>query len=285
MLPDRIAINRRFVLLFGRKPDWRNPKTFNDKLQWLKLYHRDPRLTQLVDKIAVRKYVEARVGPDLLNDLYGVWDNADAIDLSRLPDRFILKATHGSTWNILCQDKSKLDWDPIKLQLKEWLNSNYYFVCRERCYKHIRPRIVSERLLDDNSWDSPPDYRFFCFSGQPKIIQVDVTRCSSRQKKFYDLEWRQLPFTFGEKYPIYPGQIAPPENLEQLLLVARKLSEPFVFCRVDLYSVNGKAVFGELTFYPCGGFGKFVPESFNRVLGDYLQLPCRSRAARWRFLH
>jgi hypothetical protein len=270
-VPDRIIIERQFAAVFRRKPNLRHPRTLNEKLQWLKLYYRLPRLTQITDKYAVRQFVTDRVGPEILNELYGVWASADAIDPAALPHRFVLKATHGCGWNIICRDKRTLDWAWVQCQLSTWLNTDHYSYFREWAYKNILPRIICERLLRDENGQSPRDYKVYCFDGEPRLIQVDVDRFADHRRNYYNLDWEKLRLRSGD--PNYSGEISRPSNLDHMLSVARKLTSGLPFCRADLYSIGGRTIFGELTLYSGAGVVKWEPECYDYILGDYLRLP------------
>jgi TupA-like ATPgrasp len=272
-LPDRMIIEREFAAVFGHKPDLSQPRSLNEKLQWLKLYDHRPLLTQITDKYAVRQYVTERVGPEVLNQLCGVWTSADAIDQDALPSQFILKATHGCGWNWICRDKRTFDWSAVQRQLNTWLNASFYSSHREWAYKNIPPRIICECLLEDENRHSPHDYKFFCFDGEPRLIQVDVDRFGDHRRNYYDLDWAKLPLLSGN--PNYPGEISRPGNLDEMLFIVRRLTRGLPFCRADLYSIGNRIIFGELTLYSGAGLVKWEPESFDYLLGDYLRLPGR----------
>jgi hypothetical protein len=175
-VPDRIMLARRFKREFGRAPNLKNPRTFNEKLLWLMLYYRTPRATRLADKYEVRGYVAERVGPARLNELYGVWDRVSDIDFDTLPDAFVLKVNWGWGANVFCRRRSELDVPKTKEQLAAWMRRSHYWSAREWCYKNIEPRIVCERLLTDDRWGIPPDYKFFCFGGEPRFVKVHTDR-------------------------------------------------------------------------------------------------------------
>ena len=272
-VPDRIVLARRFERTFGRPLNLKDPQTFNEKLFWLMLYYRTPVVTRLADKYEVRSYVAERVEPGILNELYGVWDRVADIDFERLPDAFVLKVTWGSGMNIFCRKKSELSVHDTKEQLNSWMKRNYYWDYREWCYKKIKPRIICERLFADSIRGTPPDYKFFCFGGEPRFVQIDVDRFTQHGRDFFDLDWQPLPFTY-----VYPssGQTIPrPSNLDEIVAFARRLSRGFPFVRVDFYCVVGRTVFGEMTWYPEAGEGRFLPESYDRYWGEVLQLPAR----------
>jgi len=269
-LSDKAYSVVQYVYKQRRFPDLKNPRTFNEKIQWLKLNCRDPRLTSLVDKYEVRRYVESKVGAKHLIPLLGVYENPSEIEFHKLPARFVLKATHGSGWNILCRDQAQLDVPAARITMTKWQATNFYRVGREWAYLAVPPRILCEEMITDAHDNPPPDYKFFCFHGKPCFIQVDLDRFSGHRRNMYDSEWQLLPLEF--EYPSEPNQVPPPANLSEMLQIAARLSEDFPFVRVDLYSVLGKVYFGELTFYPEKGVGRFRPAAYDRVVGDCLDL-------------
>jgi len=272
-LPDRWVYAMQFKRKFGRRLNLAAPRTFNEKLHWLMLYYRRPEMTQIADKYAVRAFVASRVGASLLNDLYGVWDDplGMAAALRQLPDSFVLKVTSGSGQNIICPDKSRLDVQDAQRQLAAWMRRSEYWVSREWCYKDITPRIVCERYLTDDAGTSPPDYKFFCFDGEPRVVQVDTTRFTDHRRDLFDLRWNQLPFCL--EWPLSGRQIPRPRHFDEMISVARALSHGFPFVRVDLYSTARGPIFGEMTWYPGGGLLRFKPDHYDLELGHALRLP------------
>ena len=257
---------------FGRPLHLNPPVTFNEKIQWLKLYGSTEMCTSLVDKFAVREYVALRIGSQYLNELYGLFDHETDIDFDSLPQKFVLKATHGSGWNILCRDKSQFDVDDARKRLKKWLESNFYRVSRELNYKKIPPRIICERFLEDEN-KNLLDYKFFCFDGRVEVIQMDFDRYMDHTRNMYDRNWDLCPFIF-----IYPNnslKLKRPENLEKMIEIAETLAGEMPFVRVDLYNLSSKIYFGEMTFTPESGLGKFEPAEWDYKLGTYLPIPER----------
>lgn len=275
-LPDEEFIKKKFKKRFGREPELENPKGYNDKLQWLKLNWYDPLAVKCADKYGVREYVAEKIGAQYLNQLYGVYESVDEIDLEELPKSFVLKATHGCGFNIICKDKTVMKWRKEYRRMRRWLKTNYFWKSREWVYKDIKPRIVCERFLEDKGTGQLLDYKIFCFEGEPKIIQVDFDRFKNHRRNLYDLDWNLLDVEI--KYPRDNSVIIEkPDKLELLLDLSRKLSREFPHVRVDFYYVEGKIYFGELTFFHASGTGKFKPEEFDYVMGDWLKLPEKSK--------
>ena len=246
------------------------PLTFNEKIQWLKLYDRNPLYPVLADKYAVREYVRDCVGEKYLNDLLGVYTSAEDIPFASLPDEFVLKVTNGSGWNIICPDKQALSWNSSKDKLNKWLRSDYYRLGREWAYKNIEPKIICEKFLRDERGKIPKDFKFFCFNGVPRLIQVDSERFEHHTRAFYDPQWNKLPFEL--LYPSHQEDMQKPGRLEEMLSVAASISKEIPFCRVDLYSLP-RIVFGEITFYPGNGVETFKPEGFDAHWGEHIELP------------
>ena len=272
LIPDRQWVQIMYLFHFHKRLNLDNPTTFNEKLQWLKLYYHRPDHTKMVDKYEMKEYVAEKLGRDAVVPVLGVWNKADDIDFDSLPDKFVLKVTHDSGGVVICKDKTKLDIDATKKRLDQALENNYYIQYREWPYKNVQPRIIAEKLLEDVSGDQIKDYKIFCFSGQPYCIQVDFDRFTGHKKNLYDTDWKLLSFSFN--YPAHPEiEIEKPDTLEKMLQMARALSDGEPYVRIDFYTVNGKAYVGEITFFPASGFGKFVPEHYDKDLGDMIVLP------------
>jgi hypothetical protein len=257
-------------MAYGRFINLKNPDTFFAKLNWLKLNDRNPRYTQLVDKYNVKKYIAEKIGAEYLVPLIGVYQNVEDIDFDSLPDAFIIKATHGAAWNIICTDKSKLDVDKAKKTLNKWLRSNFYKMWGEYPYRDVEPKLICEELLFNENEPALIDYKFHCFHGIPKYIQTDRDRFHNHKLDFYDLEWNRLPF--GLWFPRSENVIPKPHSLAKMIELATILSRDFKYIRVDFYEVNDKIYFGELTLYPCNGFGIFDPSTIDYKFGELLEL-------------
>ena len=258
---------------FGRNLPLGNPQTFTEKIQWLKLYDRNPSHTLKADKYSVRDFVKNTIGEQHLVKLYGVWDRAEDIDFDALPDRFVLKANHGCGWNIICSDKSQLDRKETVKKLNEWLNINYYDLSgsAEWVYKNIQPRIICEEFLEANTEWGLLDYKIFCFNGQPTLVKVVFDRFGEGTVNIYDTLWNRLPVTY--MYPPNMADAPPPPCLKEMLQLASSLAKDIPFVRVDFYDHNGKIIFGEMTFYPCSGLVPWEPIEFDHELGKLLKLP------------
>jgi len=272
---DEARVRRKFRRQLGREPDLDHPRTFNEKILWLNLRTRDPRWVTCSDKVAVRQVVRERVGEGCLVPLLGVFEDPDDIDLEALPDRFIIKAAHGSGWNLIVRDRDSLDWNAARRQLRWWLASNYHAHKREWQYRRIPPRLVVEELLLDEAGRIPSDYKVFCLRRGPEqtvFFQVDMDRFTDHRRNYYDLEWNRLPFQKVDA-PNSPHDVPRPERLEEMVRVARALAGDFPLVRVDLYGLRDRVYFGELTFSPDAGMAVFDPPDWDLRLGELIGLP------------
>lgn len=251
----------------GKTLNLDDPKTFNEKIQWLKLYDTTPLKARLADKYAVRSWIAEQIGEEYLFPLIGAWDSVDEIDFSGLPSQFVLKTNNGASCNIIVTDKSKLNIPDAKRQLKRWLRTNYALKMGfELQYGMIPPKIVCEKLMGDNL----ADYKLFCFNGEPEFFWVDTDRYSSHKRSTFDLNWQPLPFRI-KKYD--RDNVPPPKNLGAMIEIGRKLAAGFPHVRVDFYEIDGKLYFGEMTFTSASGQGAFTPEEYDRIYGDKIILP------------
>ncbi|MGD0004258.1 MAG: ATP-grasp fold amidoligase family protein [Anaerolineaceae bacterium] len=267
---DEQFIKMNFRRSFGRAIDLNHPRTFNEKIQYLKLHYHSDILPRLVDKYEVRQYVKEKGLEYILNQLYGVYERVEDLKFVQLPDAFVIKMTHGSSWNIICPDKSKLEWDKALSKLRGWQKENYYFHSREWAYKQVRPRALVEKYLEDGSGSSLRDYKFFCFNGMPFINSVISDRFTDHSLNYYDMDWNLLPWR--RKYKNADRSIPKPARLGEMREIAQILSEGLIFSRIDLYDVQGKIIFGEVTIYPESGFSKFYPDEADLALGEKLDI-------------
>lgn len=267
-------IKRRYKKRLGREVRLNNPVEFNDKVQWLKLNWYDSFATTCADKYKVRDVVEKKAGSKYLNNLLAIYENVNEIDLTKLPKSFVLKGSHGSGYNIVCKDKSKMNWKKEFKKMRRWLRNNYYLRNGEWVYRDIKPRIVCEEFLFDQSQEEGLiDYKFYCFNGKPTYCQVIKERNTGGTIDFFDEEWNHMEFRGLQDLPYSKERIPRPEKFAEMLTIAAKLSEAFPFVRVDLYYVNNKIYFGELTFFPRSGFGQFYPSEWNEKIGRLIELP------------
>lgn len=263
---DEAYAKRRYFDTFHKELDFSNPQTLNEKIQWFKLNRKREIITKLSDKLEVRDYVAKHFDRNILNEIYGIYDSPDEIDFNKLPNQFVIKTNHGSGWNIICRDKTKLNIDDTRRKLKLWLSQDYSTKGREWNYHDIKARILIEKFLGFNT----RDYKFFCFDGKPKYIQVDFERFTNHKRSIYDINWEKQKF--GIYYPLSNKKVKKPANLKKMIKVAEKLSADFRFVRVDLYSVRNRVVFGEMTFYPGNGFETFMPSKYDLKLGKLLPI-------------
>jgi len=270
-LSDERYLKIIFNKIFKRSLDLNSPKSFNEKLQWLKLYWRDPIAEQCADKYLVREYVKEKGLGNTLNALIDVYDNVDQINFDKLPDQFVLKCTHGSGCNIICKDKNLLNWYDAKKKLSSWMKINYYWPGREWVYKDLKPKIICEKYLEDIKSGELYDYKFLCFSGKPEYIFFCSDRENTVKSDYYNLDWELMDFK-GE-YPRSNKKHPKPEKLSEMVEYAKVLSNGFPFVRVDFYVAEGIVYFGELTFFHHGGFGRYYPENIDYELGNKLVLP------------
>lgn len=275
LFPDKLYLTLLFRLRMGYWIDWKNPKTFSEKLQWLKLYDRKPEYTVMVDKYAVKDYVAKIIGKEYIIPTLGVWDSPDNIDWDCLPQKFVLKTTHGGGGSgvIICKDKATFDKSDAIAKLKRGLSKCIYKSHREWPYKNVPKRIIAEQYLHQGKNDSLNDYKFFCFNGKVKFFKIDFDRFTEHKANYYSLDGKLLGL--GEKaYPIrFDVEIDLPKSFDQMILIAEKLSAGLQFLRVDFYDANNKIYFGELTFYPSSGIKEFTSNEWNKKLGHMLKLP------------
>lgn len=270
---DRLSIKLKWqVYGMPYKLKLDNPITFNEKLQWLKLYNRKPIFTRMVDKAEAKKYVEEAIGREYIIPTIGVWDSVDEIPWQNLPEKFVIKNTHDSGGLIICKDKSKLDIPEAKKVLEKFHKRQYFKRNREWPYLNVPHRIICEQYMVDESGFELKDYKFFCFSGKAYCFKVDFDRSKSHRANYYDLSGNLLPFGETICPPDPKREIKLPENINEMVRLAEILSKDIPFLRVDFYNINGKIYFGELTFFPYSGFGTFTDEKWDYKLGELIDL-------------
>lgn len=270
-LPDPLYIQLNYFGHFHKFANLKHPVTYNEKLNWLKLHDHNPLYTEIVDKLQAKDYVERIVGGYCIPTI-GVWDSFDEIDFQSLPDQFVLKCTHDSEGLVIVKEKGRMDKAAAKEHITKALRQNFYYIGREWPYKNIKPKIMAEPFLVDDETGELRDYKFFCFDGEPKALFIASDRSIGDVKfDYFDMEFRHLDIR--QKYPNSSSPIAKPRTFEQMVELARILSKDFAHVRVDLYEVNGKVYFGELTFYHFSGFMPFQPPKWDETFGQWLKLP------------
>ncbi len=267
-IPDEIYLQAVFFCSLGYRLNLKNPITFNEKLQWLKLNDKREEMCLYVDKLRARELVEKEIGPEYLIPLLGVYKAIEEISWEQLPKQFVIKCTHGCGCNIICRDKDNFDVEKAKKKLRKWLRRNWYGYGREWPYKHLQPMIIIEKFMQENI----TDYKFMCFHGEPKLIQVHQNRNTPNYTlDFYDANWERSTIKRRNKAP--GKEIQKPLCLTEMLDIARRLSRNDLHVRIDLYEVNGRVYFGEKTYYAASGFSPFADYEDDKLLGSWIRLP------------
>lgn len=273
-LSDEDFLKKAYRIRMGESLNLKNPQSFNEKLQWLKLYDRRPEYTTMVDKYAVKKYVADRIGEQYIIPTIGVWERFEDIDFDMLPTQFVLKCTHDSGGLTICRDKSKFDIESAKKKIDRSLKRNYYYSGREWPYKNVRPRIIAEQYMEDSETGELRDYKFFCFNGEVKALFIASERQSKSTETrfdFFDANFNHLPITNGHPNADTPPQ--KPKCFEEMKRLASLLSKNIPHVRVDFYETNGRVYFGELTFSHWSGFVPFSPKEWDYTFGSWIKLP------------
>ena len=272
ILSDATFLKLTYRVRFGKKLNLKNPKTFNEKLQWLKLYDRNPKYVDMADKIKAKKYVADIIGSKYIIPTLGVYDSFEQIDFEKLPNQFVLKCNHDSGSVVICKDKSQFNIEKAKQKLQKGLRTDAFLEGREWPYKDIDRKILAEEYLEEPGIEELRDYKLMCFNGKVKCSFVGSERFSGDGLKvtFYDRNWKPMPFE--RHYPRSKKPIDKPVHYEEMVNMAEKLSDNIPFLRVDFYEVGGKVYFGELTFYPGSGWEEFTPELWDEKLGSWIEL-------------
>ena len=272
-LPDKLLTQSLFYLKMGKKLNLKDPKTFNEKLQWLKLYDRNPLYTTLVDKYAVKKYIADTIGEEYVIPTLGVWKRFEDINFDKLPDRFILKATHDSGTYKVCRDKKTFDYETARALFRKKLRQDYYVYTREFPYKAVKKQIIAEELLQTADNTLPVDYKFFCFDGKADCVMVCVGRGTGKTRfYFFDKDWNLLRLNPAGIAAAEDFTLPKPAKINEMFDLAEKLSQGIPFVRIDLYCENDKIYFGEFTFYPSAGFDKNLLPETDLLLGSKINL-------------
>ena len=270
-LPDKLYISLKYFYRFHKFPDLKDPKTYNEKLQWMKLNDHNELYHTLADKYEVKKYVEKLIGSEYIIKTLGVYDSFDEIDFDKLPDRFVLKCTHDSGGLVICKDKSSLDIENSRKIIESSLKTNYFYHSREWAYKDLKPRIIAEEYIETSKGDLP-DYKFFCFDGKARALYVATGRHTKEGVcfDFFDENFNHLPFY--NSHPNTKHKIDKPAGFEKMKELAEVLSAGMPHVRVDLYDIDGRIYFGEYTFYHMSGFQPFRPEEWDYTFGSWIDL-------------
>lgn len=278
-IPDDIYLKKEFKVRMGKELNLNNPQTFNEKIQWLKLYDRHPEYTMMVDKYAAKQYVASKIGDEYIIPTLGVWTKFDDIDFDKLPNKFVLKCTHDSGGLVICKDKSALDIAAAKRKIEHCLKRKYYYIHREWPYKNVPPRIIAEKYMTDNvntsTNETLKDYKFYCFDGKVRFLMINSDRNfkTSTKADYFDRDFNWLDFTWGYEH----ANVRPvkPDCFDEMIAISEKLSKGLPHVRVDLYECNGQIYFGELTFYDGSGFDKIEPIEWDYKIGKMLKLPSK----------
>ena len=276
-MSDEAFIKKKFRYTMGYPLNLEAPKTFNEKLQWLKLYDRRPEYTIMVDKYSVKKYVADKIGEEYIIPTLGVWDNPDDIDFDALPNRFVLKCNHNSGLGMcICKDKSKLDIKKVKSELKKGLAQDYYLTGREWPYKNVPRKIIAEEYIEDKGKAVPEDYKVYCINGKPLYIVVFHNRFNDSEElseTVYNTSWQPQHISLDEHFKVSDIVEPVPKCLDKMIEFAEMLSTNMSQSRIDFYVVNNRLYFGEITLYTASGFQKMIPESLDYELGKLIKLP------------
>lgn len=274
-LPDKSYIKLYYRLRVGRKLNTNNPTTLNEKLQWLKFNYRFPLQSIVSDKLLVRDYVKEKIGAEYLIPILGIWGKYGDIDFSLLPKQFVLKCNHDSGGLVVCTDKDKLNHSETRCKIEKSLKSNFFYIGREYQYRNIKPMILCEEFISDNG-KVPLDYKIYCFNGVPDVILVCRDRFSKNSHRasylFFDQEWIFQPLNKGDEN-LQETDVPKPENLDEMIEIAKKLSRDFLFARIDLYNIGGKIYFGEITLSPNSGFDPDIKYETDLMFGQKLKIP------------
>lgn len=272
-IPDKIYLKIRYYLRTGKKLNLKHPQTFNEKLQWLKLYDRRDIYTTMVDKYDAKKYVADIIGEEYIIPTLGIYKSFEEIDFEKLPNQFVIKCTHDSGGVIICRDKKQFDYDKAKKKINKIMKMNYYYFSREWPYKNVKPRIIIEEYMSDSKQKVLKDYKFYCFNGIPKYLYVSegLENHETAKISFFDMDFNFAPFKRND-FAGFEKKPTRPKNFDKMVELAKILSKDIKFIRVDFYEINNKIYFGELTFSPCSGYMPFEPEEYNYILGEMIDL-------------
>jgi len=272
LIPDKMYLKIKYRLAMKKKLNLKNPRTYNEKLQWLKLHDRKEIYTTMVDKYEAKEYVSKKIGKEYIIPTLGIYNTYKEINFEELPRQFVIKPTHTSGDVYICKDKSKIDYKKLEKTINKWLKRRYFWCHREWPYKNVKPRIIIEKYMVDESGYELKDYKFFAFNGKVKAMFIATDRTSKEETcfDFYDEKFNHLPLKNG--HPNAKKTIEKPENFDKMIKLAEKLSKNITHVRVDFYNINGKIYFGEMTFYHWSGLIPFEPEEWDYKFGDYIKI-------------
>ncbi|WP_418637608.1 ATP-grasp fold amidoligase family protein [Winogradskyella sp.] len=271
LINDKTYLKLLFFLSFGYKLDLKNPQTYNEKLQWLKLYYRKPELTNMVDKYEVKKYVEDLIGREYVIPTLGVWNSFDEIDFDKLPNQFVLKTTHDQGGVVICKDKLSFDYIKARKLLNKHLKFKHFYLSREWPYKDVKPRIIAEKYMANDENEDLNDFKFFCFHGEPQALFIATERQTGNVKfDYFDMDFS--PLELVQSYQRSGFEVKKPIGFEKMAELSRILTSGLPHVRVDFYNINGKIYFGELTFFHHGGLTPFHPEEWDYKFGNWIDL-------------
>lgn len=272
LIPDKLYLKCLFKKHMGTKLNLSNPTTFSEKMQWLKLYDRRPEYFVMADKAEVKKYVSDKINKEIVIPTIGIYNSVDEVPFDDLPEKYVIKCTHDSGSTFICSSKSNFDLEEVKKELSKRLSRSFYWFGREWSYKNIKPRIIVEEFIPDESGNIPVDYKFFCFDGKMEVFKIDYNRFTKRAANYYNKKCEFLDFGKVHSTPDPSIKLNLPENFEEMVAITEELSKGIPFLRVDLYSVNYRIYFGELTFYPSSGIEHFTNDG-DIIMGNLLKLP------------
>lgn len=271
-IPDSIYLRWQYKKVTGKKLNLKNPQTFNEKLQWLKLHDRKTEYTMMVDKFAVKEYVANKIGAEYVIPTLGVWNHFDEIDFDALPNQFVLKCTHDSGSVVICRDKAAFNIAEAREKIENGLKHNFYWQFREWPYKNVKPRIIAEKYLSEVDSSDTDDYKVMCFENGPEMIQVHKNRFTNHTEDFYDLNWKKMDIT----QDIMPNSdiiVEKPETFDDMVRFSKLLADKIPQVRIDWYNVRCKLYFGEMTFFDGAGLDEYIPDKWNKIFGELVRLP------------
>ena len=284
MMDDKTYLSLRYRYATGKKIHWNNPKEFNEKLLWLMVHDHNPKYKVLVDKFEVKKYIAQLIGEEYVIPLLAVGERFEDIDFDSLPNQFVVKCNHDSGGIVICKDKSQFDYEAAKNLINSHLDKEFYRITREWPYRDIKRKVIVEKYMEDQNNESGGelrDYKFYCFNGEPKFLYLSqgLTNHETAKINYVSLEWEKEEF-YREDYKQFDVLPGKPTNFEKMIDLAKVLSQGFPFVRVDIYEINQKIYFGEMTLYPGAGITEFFPDKWNAVLGDYIDITQMKRSVK-----